>query len=90
MNGQPLFRRVREHVQPPWPVVRRQCVEQRVEPLSRQLTHRRSGHQGRAHQTLRGEREAEVADAEDAESLGLALADEFLARGAARLVMNGS
>ena len=41
-------------------------------------------------EALRGEREAEVADAEDAESLGLALADEFLARGAARLVMNGS
>jgi len=38
-------------------------------------------------EALRGEREAEVADAEDAESLGLALADEFLARGAARLVM---
>jgi hydroxymethylbilane synthase len=41
-------------------------------------------------EALRGEREAEVADAEDAESLGLALADEFLARGAARLVVNGS
>src|SRR5437016_1913646 len=41
-------------------------------------------------EALRGEREAEVADAEDAESLGLALADEFLARGAAQLVMNGS
>ena len=41
-------------------------------------------------EALRGEREAEVADADDAESLGLALADEFLARGAARLVMNGS
>ena len=36
---------------------------------------------------LRGEREAEIADAEEAEALGLALADEFLARGAARLVM---
>jgi hydroxymethylbilane synthase len=41
-------------------------------------------------EALRGEREAEVADADDAESLGLALADEFLARGAARLVVNGS
>jgi len=35
---------------------------------------------------LRGEREAEVADGEEAEALGLGLADEFLARGAARLV----
>jgi len=35
---------------------------------------------------LRGEREAEVADSEEAEALGLRLADEFLARGAARLV----
>jgi len=41
-------------------------------------------------EAVRGEREAEVADADDAESLGLALADEFLARGAARLVVNGS
>jgi len=35
---------------------------------------------------LRGEREAEVADGDEAEALGLGLADEFLARGAARLV----
>jgi hydroxymethylbilane synthase len=37
-------------------------------------------------EALRGEREAEVADSEEAEALGLGLADEFLARGAARLV----
>ena len=37
---------------------------------------------------LRGEREAEIGEREDAEALGLALADEFLARGAARLVMS--
>jgi hydroxymethylbilane synthase len=37
-------------------------------------------------EALRGEREAEVADIEEAEALGLGLADEFLARGAARLV----
>jgi hydroxymethylbilane synthase len=36
---------------------------------------------------LRGEREAEVADREEAEALGQGLADEFLARGAARLVL---
>jgi hydroxymethylbilane synthase len=36
---------------------------------------------------LRGEREAEVADDEEAEALGQGLADEFLARGAARLVL---
>jgi hydroxymethylbilane synthase len=35
---------------------------------------------------LRGEREAEVTDSEEAEALGVGLADEFLARGAARLV----
>jgi hydroxymethylbilane synthase len=37
-------------------------------------------------EALRGEREAEVADLDGAEALGLELADEFLARGAARLV----
>ena len=37
--------------------------------------------------SLRGEREAEVADGEEAEALGQGLADEFLARGAARLVL---
>ena len=37
-------------------------------------------------EALRGELEAEVADREEAEALGLGLADEFLARGAARLV----
>ena len=35
---------------------------------------------------LRGEREAEVADGDEAEALGQGLADEFLAQGAARLV----
>jgi len=35
---------------------------------------------------MRGEREAEVGDAEAAATLGLELADEFLARGAARFV----
>lgn len=37
-------------------------------------------------ETLRGEREAEVADSASAEALGLELADEFLARGAARFI----
>ena len=37
-------------------------------------------------EAIRGEREAEVADAAEAEELGLGLADEFLARGAAHLV----
>jgi len=36
--------------------------------------------------TLRGEREAEVGDAEAASELGRDLADEFLARGAARFI----
>ena len=35
---------------------------------------------------LRGEQEAEVSDADEATALGVALADEFLARGAARVV----
>ena len=35
---------------------------------------------------LRGDVEAEIADAEAAERLGLELADDFLARGAARFV----
>ena len=35
---------------------------------------------------LRGEREAEITDSEEAEALGVGLANEFLARGAARLV----
>jgi len=39
---------------------------------------------------LRGEREAEVADSDEAEALGSGLADEFLARGAARLVLSSS
>ena len=37
-------------------------------------------------EAMRGEREAEVADAAGAEELGLGLADEFLARGAAHLM----
>lgn len=37
-------------------------------------------------EAIRGEREAEVADAAEAEELGVGLADEFLARGAAHLV----
>ena len=36
-------------------------------------------------EVMRGERAAPVADAAAADALGLALADEFLARGAARL-----
>ena len=38
------------------------------------------------HGVLRGERDAQVADANDATALGQALADEFLTRGAARLL----
>jgi hydroxymethylbilane synthase len=37
-------------------------------------------------ESIRGEREAEVADVAEAEQLGVGLADEFLARGAAHLV----
>jgi len=37
-------------------------------------------------EALRGEREGEVADVDEAASLGLALADEFLSRGAARFI----
>ncbi len=38
-------------------------------------------------EVLRGETEADVADAEEAEGLGARLADDFLARGAARLIV---
>ena len=38
---------------------------------------------------LRGEVDAEVADAEGADALGIALADDFLARGAARFLADG-
>ena len=38
------------------------------------------------HEVLRGEAQAEVADDEGAARLGLELADDFLARGAARLI----
>jgi hydroxymethylbilane synthase len=39
---------------------------------------------------VRGEREDEVADVEQAEALGRALADDLLARGAARLIMQAT
>jgi hypothetical protein len=44
-----MLGRVREDVQSPWAVMRGECVKERLDDLTRELTHRVGGEQGGPH-----------------------------------------